>query len=524
VTCQSGLTNCSGTCSNLLSDSGHCGACNIACAAGQACYQGTCASVCTPPLIWCGADGCVDPTKSDKHCGASGTCTGAAAGATCGSGASPVGQFCRGSACTCPPDKTQTCTAAGVTTCVNRTVDPNNCGTCGTKCTTGQRCVSGACRAACSGATRFTFDSSRLLSPGGGSGPAWISLGDLDNDGKLDAAYSDWTGASATLSNAFGNGDGTFVTPVSSLVVTPKVYRTLIADVDGDHNQDILVTTYTDSGGGTLVLRRGSGTRTLQPIVTIPIGFGVMGVAVADVTGDGRPDIVVAAARIWILENQGDGSFAPLLPMHPGIAPSEVKIADLNGDGILDIVSAGVTTDGSAGAMSVMLGLGSGVFSAPQPAYALSAGSNSSVSAVVADLNKDGKPDIVTGDFTSGKISVFINQGNGTFASGVVYTVDGNVSPPAFLEVYAVAAGDFDGDGNVDIVATNDGGGADSILALFPGVGNGTLGAAIPLTMATGFVAPKTVAVGDMNGDGRQDIVVTSVNSGAINVLLNTCQ
>jgi hypothetical protein len=46
----------------------------------------------------------VDPTKSDKHCGASGTCTGAAAGATCGSGASPVGQFCRGSACTCPPD------------------------------------------------------------------------------------------------------------------------------------------------------------------------------------------------------------------------------------------------------------------------------------------------------------------------------------------------------------------------------------------------------------------------------------
>jgi hypothetical protein len=521
VSCQTGLTNCSGTCSNLLSDSAHCGGCAIACAAGQACYQGTCASVCNPPLVWCGADGCIDPAKSDKHCGASGLCTGAAVGATCGSGSSPAGQYCRGGSCTCPPDKTTLCPIGGVSTCVNTKVDEATCGNCSTVCGAGQRCVSSVCKGPCSGGTRFAFDSTRTLSPGGGSQPAWISLGDLNSDGKLDAAYSDWLGASATLADTFGNGDGTLAAP-ENLTVTAKVYRTLIADVDGDHNPDILITTYTDQGGGTLVLRRGNGNGTFQPLVTIPLGFGVMGVAVADVTGDGRPDIVVAAARIWILENQGDGSFAPLLPIHPGISPSEVKVADLNGDGIPDIVSAGVTTTGTAGAMSVMLGLGSGVFAAPQPAYALSANSNSSVSEVVADLNKDGKPDIVTGDFTSGMISVFLNQGNGTFATGVSYAVDSNVG--GYYEVYAVAAGDFDGDGNVDIVAANSGGGADSILGLFPGLGNGTLGAVMPLTMASGFLVPKTVVVGDMDGDGRPDIVVTSTNSGKINVLLNACQ
>jgi hypothetical protein len=182
-----------------------------------------------------------------------------------------------------------------------------------------------------------------------------------------------------------------------------------------------------------------------------------------------------------------------------GRDPNSVVIADVNGDGKPDLVTANSDTN----SVSVLIGNGNGTFQ-PKVDYATV---HPEVVAV-ADLNADGKADLVTVSPTSstGTVSVLINV-NGTFPSRTDYAV-GSCA-------YAVAVGDVNGDGKPDIVADVSCGNTVSALL---GIGDGTF----PNRMTFGASTfSYSVAIGDLNGDGKPDLVTTSNDSNTVSVLLS---
>jgi hypothetical protein len=185
-----------------------------------------------------------------------------------------------------------------------------------------------------------------------------------------------------------------------------------------------------------------------------------------------------------------------------GNEPGAVAVADLNHDGKLDIVAANFGNF-TGHTVSVLVGNGDGTFQ-PQAVYTTSGGA---LSVIVADLNHDGNQDLAVdcacgSSFSCGnpgEISILLGNGDGTFAHHLNYAAD------AFP--YTVSAGDFDGDGTLDLLVPDLDANEVSIL---PGHGDGTLAPALVLG-ATG-TGPVGVAIGDFNGDGRLDAVIGTAN------------
>jgi trimeric autotransporter adhesin len=183
--------------------------------------------------------------------------------------------------------------------------------------------------------------------------------------------------------------------------------------------------------------------------------------------------------------------------------PGDVVAADLNGDGKVDLVVASSYVD----ALSVFLGNGDGTFGSELLLPSISIGS----AVVVADFNGDGKPDIVTveNSSTGGAIRLFLGNGDGTFTSTAdspFYT--GSISNTS------LAVGDFNGDGKLDVVVIAEEGPSQAYVLL--GNGDGTFGPAA----AFGSVSqPFGVAVGDFNGDGKLDLALTDTANSAVAVL-----
>jgi hypothetical protein len=368
-----------------------------------------------------------------------------------------------------------------------------------------------------------------------------IASADFNKDGKLDLVVDTRTGIAILL----GNGNGTFRSP--TVIHTPFEPCCLVAaDVNMDGNKDIAVTT---AKLGTpyvyLFFGNGAGGFSAPTKAALP---GAWDFAIADVNGDGIPDLI--NSFVYVALGKGNGTFGP--PVYHPVQSSEfgtfnVVPADLRQNGLTDLV-----VQGGAGVVSVLLSRGKGTFedivwtplpSPPgcgvaadyngdgKPDLAMNTeqgisvllGTGSTVTPftpgvnlplanpgclVTGDLNGDGIPDLlVPASQQPAVVTAYLGKGDGTFTQ---------LSPMPAASGY-LALADFNRDGKLDWA------GSGNLLAL--GNGDGTFQTPAPFvphvlpgTLYTGFT---DVAAADLNGDGWPDVVLTDALHGYIYVLLN---
>jgi VCBS repeat protein len=368
----------------------------------------------------------------------------------------------------------------------------------------------------------------------GSSIPA-VAVGDINNDGKADVVISQ----PGFVALFYGNGDGTF-TAGPRYASLPDYMQVTITDVDGDGNPDIVLGTST----GGIYTSGCCDTFTQPPLFQILMGRGdgtfvdsvaynqgrygngestVAGpqIASADFNNDGKPDVLVydysnvsGQPTLDMLPGNNTGALGSAVTSTINVTPTMLISAIMNGDNLPDAVLAGST--GSGPALAVLINQGNGTFAQEQD-YVLP---NSAVSLAAGDFNGDGRMDIAVGvssvqEGGSGPSGVYVlfGQANGTLGAPV--KIDASLNPTG------LAAGDINGDGRTDLIVADQGffdyaGASDQVngaVHVYLGNANGTFTtAASPTTSATNY---SVAALGDLNGDGKLDLIVGGNIAGA---------
>jgi hypothetical protein len=396
----------------------------------------------------------------------------------------------------------------------------------------------------------------------GGYDPSSVAVADVNGDGVPDIVVAnvrrnltDQVFAASNIGVMLGNGDGTFQSVVTYPSGGSELQSVVIADVNNDGRPDILAAngcTLISIGDcsvqGAVGVLLGNGDGTFQPAVNYGSGgFGglYLKVIAADMNGDGKPDLVTLngcsspcdsinppQGTVGVLLGNGDGTFQNAVSYATGgYFAHSLAVADLNGDHNLDVAVtnfcgdsniAGCTTPGPVG---VLLGNGDGKL---QATVSYASGGQFTSSVFIADVNEDGIPDLIVGNCgvqgcggfwpPSGVVGVLLGRGNGTFASAATY---GSGS------YFTVAVADIDGDGKPDLVLANwaCSSAGTGCVSLILGNGDGTFQSAANVGAGTDA---DTIAVADLNGDGQPDLVTApnepfSSNDppGTVSVLLN---
>lgn len=312
-----------------------------------------------------------------------------------------------------------------------------------------------------------------------GAQATWVAVGDFNRDGTNDLVVAAGTNAAVLL----GNGDGTFQTPTrydfAKLNAVP-------GDFNGDGKTDLAVASLNNTT--TIGVMLGNGDGTFQSAPHYAVGSNPLFLAMGELNGDGRPELVVAnsgANDISVLRNNGDGTFKPKTNYLTGTNPQSLAIADFRGVGTNDVVVA----NQNSSAVSFLRGNGDGTI---QPATTAGSVLIGSSYVLAGDFNNDHKLDIAALALLG--LSVFPGNGNGTFQSAAT------TSGPTELDQMVEA--DFNGDGKLDLACDNYGG--TNVLVM---LGNGSGGFQAPVSYFAGTNV-LSIALGDFNGDGTNDLAV----------------
>lgn len=375
------------------------------------------------------------------------------------------------------------------------------------------------------GAAAPAFDAQPALPFG--QHPSSVALADVNLDGRPDLIVSnDQTYSLSVFVNTTTTASGiaTFASP--QVFDTGSPYGVTAADVNNDGLPD-LVSSKADGVPGWVsvtINRTAPGSANVQFAEPSAWAVGTFPgpVAAADVNGDGRVDLVVASRSgdsMSVLRNTtrsgaSNARFAPPVTFATGDEPMPVVIADLDGDGRCDII-AGNDATGSLSIFHNVVNKTATLSFDQRQAHASGAFSRS---LAAGDFNNDGKPDLVAANFDGASVSVFANAsvaGSGPSAFGAAQAFPAGAFPDQAQAI------DMDGDGRDDIVVANIGSDSVSVLIDETPIGAHQLAFSSPVVIhAGGFVT--SVRAGDLNADGRTDLVVANDATGYATVLNTT--
>lgn len=364
----------------------------------------------------------------------------------------------------------------------------------------------------------FTVSNSGNAYPVSEAGLMGGLLTDLNGDGKLDVLAFD----SATPGNVvelLGNGDGTFQAATTLGALTAGAPGGMVfADFNGDGKLDFAG--FSQTGQIQVTLATGTGLFANAPVslVTEDATYHGCSLAAGDLTGDGKPEIVSVncnpqADTVTVYVNNADGSFQKGIHFNSnfnkGNFPSAAAIADVNGDGKNDVV----LTNPATGNISVLFGHGDGTLDAEAPSY--DTGGNPGEPALIADFNGDGLPDVALSD---GSFNMVYLQGygDGSFRAAPTYELPKSFGQ--FPTTFSVATGDFNGDGIPDVVIGQSANFGSTGVAVYLGKGDGTFHPGINYGGGDPFL--QNVVVADFNGDGKLDIAATDNTDNIVQILI----
>jgi uncharacterized protein (DUF2141 family) len=339
-----------------------------------------------------------------------------------------------------------------------------------------------------------------------GREPVSIASGDFNGDGHADLVVANTE--SDDVSVLLGDGHGAFQSHVD-LATGANPVSVAVGDFNGDGHLDIVTANAGTAGGlGSVSVLLGNGAGGFAIHVDFVAGISPSSIALADFNGDGRLDVVVANSGsndVLVMLGDGAGGFASTTHYPAGRTPKAVVVGDLDEDGNLDIAVGDLNLAETHGDVSVLLGDGLGGFGASTQfnvesrPYALAIG----------DVNGDGHLDLVFAD--GNKVCIVLGDGTG-----------GLFHPTVIAEQSAnsAAIGDLNADGIPDLIVTHT---AYSYEYYVPEVsvrlGHGA-GAFGPSLVFSAGAQPRAVALGDWNGDGRLDLATANSYSDTVSVLV----
>ncbi len=320
--------------------------------------------------------------------------------------------------------------------------------------------------------------------------PEVIVAADFNNDGKLDLAVTD-NYEIPILTVLIGNGDGTFQPPVN-YAIDGIAGDIVVGDFNRDGNLDLIVS------GDHIEELLGNGDGTFQS--PRDLGFPRSCLAVGDFNRDGNLDLVFGQDPLMIALGNGDGTFQPPAPVSFLFDVLALSVGDINKDGILDIVAS--TNEGAQAYVAVSLGNGDGTFQQP-----ISAPTQfDTLNMIAADMNGDGKLDLVVDSDEGSPASIFFGKGDGSFLPRVEFGFPGGP--------FGLVVGDFNADGKIDLATVNDTWPVEeTFVTLLPGKGDGKFRLEIPFRLLRQGLGPnfgRGLVAGYFGGNGGLDLVVAT--------------
>lgn len=457
---------------------------------------------------------------------------------------------------TCPSGQSL-CGVGRFAICVDLQSDPSHCGTCDRTCSLGIACQTGVCQqTVCTGTTVPLSGQPTTGAPDAGVAPyamgftANESFADVNGDGRLDridwstfpSICRDCSAGFSEFSVSLGQPGGTFAPP-ETYNASAAIGSIFVTDANGDGLADLYVvsSTYvTDQNSryySELWLGQKDGhLRRFDAAGNTAVASEsyFFETAIGDLSGDGWPDLVIAAPftdfdsppkiSVFLSDSTGALHLSQTFVAWSG----QTFIRDWNRDGSPDLVMVWST-------LEILYNRGDGTFEPPLDcALSVGYGSWGDRDVVVEDFNRDGWMDLAVGDgYRSNRVDVMLGLGGCGFAPISFYDLPGNGGGSGFLR-----AADMNGDGILDLVSVTAVSGpdpkdpnglatvlTDNLLAVLLGNGDGTFRSP-DTAISLGPNPISDVAIGEVSGDQRPDIVVSSAGgqTGQTSTWENTCQ
>ena len=379
------------------------------------------------------------------------------------------------------------------------------------------------------GSSSPSFAAALNVADGTSTQPNGVAVADFNSDGALDIGVANHATSTVALilNTTPPSSSLPSLTPIQSFSTGNRSIAVAVKDINGDGLPDIAVANYTANTVSVLLNTTvpGSTVASFAPRVDFTTGKNPISVVFGDVNGDGKPDLLVANSgsnTVSVLRNTTTPgattpSFAAKTDLTVGSQPLFVALGDLNGDGMPDIAVANEKTN------NVSVLRNTTAPGAATPSFAaksdFAVGQNP-VALTLADINGDGKLDIATANSSSNNASVLINK---TPTGTTTTTFASQASFIAGPKPVSIAFGDFNGDGKPDLALTSTNANGDSVSILTNTTTAGsTLATFTPRLALPTAVRPYSITVADFNGDGKPDIAVSNLGSQSASIMLNT--